>query len=302
MKRCLIFSILFSLITGQQIPSQEQEPANQQAANSDELMIRQSVQTYVEAFNRGDAAAVAAHWSENGEWVNPAGDRIKGRTAIQKSLEAFFAESEGQQRIEVFQPTIRLLAPTVAAEEGTARVTGREVEQSETSYIAIHVKQNGQWKIDSVRETAIPSTPSNYEHLRELQWMIGEWVDEDEDATIETNCAWTANKNFINRSFTVSIKDQVNASGTQVIGWDPVAGQIRSWVFDSEGGFGEGVWSRAGDRWMVKATHVFQDGGRASAIRILTPIDADTFRLEVIGREIDGEIQPNIDPVTIRRK
>ena len=29
---------------------------------------------------------------------------------------------------------------------------------------------------------------------------------------------------------------------TQRIGWDPAAKQIRSWEFDSEGGFGEGTW------------------------------------------------------------
>jgi hypothetical protein len=132
--------------------------------------------------------------------------------------------------------------------------------------------------------------------------MIGEWVDRDDDATIETKCEWTANNSFISRSFTVRIKDQIDVAGTQVIGWDPIAKQIRAWVFDSEGGFGEGIWSRDGDRWMVKAHHVFHDGERASAIRIITPIDENTFRLEVIGREIDGEIQPNIDPVTVIRK
>ena len=302
MKRLATFMVLLGLVACQQLPAQEQETGDNQSSNLDETMIRRSVQTYVDAFNRSDAATVAAHWSENGEWLNPSGERFKGRVAIQESLREYFAEADGQQHLEVYEPSIRMLAPTVAVEEGTALVTRLGMPPSETSYIAIHVKQNDQWKIESVRETVIPSTPSNYEHLKELQWMIGEWVDRDDDATIETKCEWTANNSFISRSFTVRIKDQIDVAGTQVIGWDPIAKQIRAWVFDSEGGFGEGIWSRDGDRWMVKAHHVFHDGERASAIRIITPIDENTFRLEVIGREIGGEIQPNIDPVTVIRK
>ena len=260
------------------------------------------MQTYVDAFNRSDAAAVAEHWSEDGEWLSPSGERIKGRAAIQQSLQDYFAEMDGQQRLEVFEPSIRMLAPTVAVEEGAARVTRRGTPPNDTSYIAIHVKHNDQWKIESVRETVIPTMPSHHEHLQELQWMIGEWVDRADDVTIETRCEWTANNNFISRSFTVRIEDRIDLAGTQVIGWDPIAKQIRSWVFDSLGGFGEGTWTRDGARWIVKAHHIYHDGERASAIRIITPIDENTFRLEVIGREIDGEIQPNIDPVTIVRK
>ena len=40
--------------------------------------------------------------------------------------------------------------------------------------------------------------------------------------------------------------------GTQVIGWDPAAGTIRSWMFDSDGGFGEGTWSKKDNSWIVK--------------------------------------------------
>ena len=56
---------------------------------------------------------------------------------------------------------------------------------------------------------------------------------------------------------------------TQRIGWDPLARQFRSWEFDSEGGFGEGRWSRDGDRWVVKHTGVRPEGTTASATNIM---------------------------------
>jgi uncharacterized protein (TIGR02246 family) len=269
---------------------------------ADEAEIRKAVRSYVAAFNRGNAKAVAAHWSTQGVYVSPSGQRLQGREAIEKEFAAYFSETTGQ-RIELGRPTIRFLTPAVAIEEGTARVSRGGEPPAETSYLAIHVKQEGGWKLDSVRETAAAATaPSHYEHLRELEWLIGTWVDRDEDSTIETVCEWTKNKNFITRSFAVSIKDRIEIEGTQVVGWDPEAKTIRSWMFDSEGGFGQAVWSRKGKRWIIKASRTLSVGEKASAVNILTYVDRNTLRWQSIGREIDGELLPNIEEVTVVRK
>lgn len=273
--------------------------ANRHAA--DEAAIRKSVQSYVAAFNRGDARAVAAHWGNRGAYVSPSGQRFQGREAIEQEFEAYFSETTGQ-RIELGRPTIRFLAPNVAVEEGTARVSRGGEPPTETSYLAIHVKQNGGWKLDSVRETVVPATaPSHYEHLEELQWLIGTWVDRDENSTIKTVCEWTKNKNFLTRSFSVSIKDRIEIEGTQVIGWDPAAKTVRSWMFDSEGGFGQALWSRQGNRWIIKASQTLSGGEKASAVNILTCVDRNTLKWQSIGREIDGELLPNIEEVTVVR-
>jgi uncharacterized protein (TIGR02246 family) len=255
----------------------------------------------VAAFNRGDARAVASHWSRDGEWISPGGQRFRGQQAIRAELESYFAEGQGQ-RIDVADTRIRFLAPTVAVEEGKARVTRPGEPPSETSYIAIHVKDDGRWKLSSVRETVLPVAASAYGHLKDLAWMIGTWVDRDEHATVETKCEWTKNRNFLTRSFKVIVQDRIELEGTQVIGWDPARRQIRSWVFDSEGGFGEGLWTRRGNRWTVKAHRVLQGGERAAAINVITVVDRDTFTWQSVDREVDGELLPNIDEVTIVRK
>ena len=139
-----------------------------EAGDDNEATIRQAVDSYVEAFNRGDAAAVAALWHEDGEWISPGGDRIKGRDAIQAEMEAYFAEGGGQ--IEVSDPQIRFLVPTAAVEEGRARVTRRGELPADTTYLAIHVKTDDGWKLESVRETEIPAPPSNFDHLK---WACG---------------------------------------------------------------------------------------------------------------------------------
>ena len=266
----------------------------------DEAAIRGAVASYTEAFNRGDADAVAESWSHDGEWMNPAGERVKGREAILGEMKVYFA-SGGSPRIEIVEPAIRFLAPTVAVEEGKATVTRRGELPSHTSYIAIHTKQDGEWKLDSVRETSIPSAPSNYENLKELEWMIGTWVDQDDNATIETRCQWTKNHNFMTRSFKLVVNDRIATEGTQVVGWDASEQRIRSWVFDSDGGFGEGVWTRDGNRWTINVSHVLQDGSRGSAINTITRIYDNTITWQSSGRAIAGELMPNVDPVSVVR-
>lgn len=263
--------------------------------------IRDCVARYIEAFNRSDAAGIAALWSETGVWVSPDGTRLSGRTEIASAMQEYFAESQGQS-LAVENVTIRFLAPTVAVEEGTARVVQAGEAPEESTYIAIHVKQDGQWRLDSVRETALPTATTNYEFLKPLEWMIGTWVDRDGDTELETTCEWTKNKNFLTRSFRAKMDGETTVEGTQVIGYDAVTQTIRSWVFDTDGGIGEGTWHQDGGRWIVKSSHHLADGKVGSSINILTPVDDSSFLWQSTGREMDGEILPDISPVTVVRK
>ena len=90
--------------------------------------------------------------------------------------------------------------------------------------------------------------------------------------------------------------------GTQVIGWDPVEKTIRSWMFDSDGGFGQGVWTRKGDNWVVKFSQVLADGREASSINVYKCVDENTYTWKSVGREVGGEQLPNIEEIKVARK
>ena len=271
------------------------------AGESDQAAIRATIESYVAAYNRGDAKAVAAHWSDTAQWVSPAGQRFEGKQAIEKEMHALFAQEKGV-RIEVIQPVVRLVSPDVAIEEGTVRVVRPAEAPSESSYLAVHVKKDGQWKLDSVRETDLPDAAPATTPLAELAWLVGEWQDANAKAASKATVAWTKNKAFLTYSFKVSTGGTDDLEGTQVIGWDPAAGMIRSWMFDSDGGFGEGTWSKKGNDWVVKFSQVLPDGGVAEATNIYTLVDGDTFTWKSIGRKVDGEFVPNIDGVKMVRK
>lgn len=270
--------------------------------SKDEAEILAAVDSYAETFNKGDAKALAAHWTEHGEFVTPAGDVLKGRKALEDDFASYFQANPGA-KLELLETQIKMLSPHVASETGLTRVIVEGEEPSETTYEAIHVKTDEGWRIDSVKEDAAPeAAPTHYDRLQPLEWMIGTWVDNaEEGVTIETTGRWTTNDNFIVRTFRVFIQDRVDFEGTQVVGWDPSADTIRSWAFDSDGGFGVGRWSNQGNRWTVQSLNVLPDGRRGSSTNIYDLLDENTIEFKSIGRQVDGELLPSIDTLTIVR-
>jgi hypothetical protein len=88
---------------------------------------------------------------------------------------------------------------------------------------------------------------------------------------------------------------------SQRIGWDPVAKRIRSWVFDSEGGFGESLWARDGDSWIIKATGVRPDGKIASATNVFVPAGKDAYVWRSRDRIIGDEVSPPMEVKVVRK-
>jgi uncharacterized protein (TIGR02246 family) len=274
----------------------------------DEKAIRKADDAYVEAYNKHDPKAIASMWSPEAVYVDPeTGDEAIGREEIQKEFADTFRNLK-DAKLEVSVHSIKFLSPNVAIETGTARIVRPDEEPDESAYSALFVKRDGKWLLDRVTEEQPPAPPapppSNYEHLKELEWMVGSWVDRDEDegVVIQTDCEWAKNKNFMTRSFAVVIGERVNMAGMQVVGWDPAAKQIRSWVFDSDGGFGEGKWTHKGNRWTIQQTGTLPDGSRSSAVNVMKKLDDNSFSWQSVQRSVNGDMLPDVEEVIVVRK
>ena len=292
--RRVLLALLLLLYGGVYVNATEPAP-------EDETQVRSAIASYKAAFDKGDAKAVAHHWTQAGEFTPPQGETVKGHAALEKNFAEYFKDSPGA-KIEIDSLSIRSISPGVMIEDGVATVVLPEQEPSVTEYSAVHVKTPEGWKMDNVTEAEVIKSQSHYEYLKPLEWMIGTWVDSSEGASVETVCKWTKNKNFMTRSFKVHIQDRVELEGTQVIGWDPDKQTIRSWLFDSEGGFGVGIWSQKENRWTIRTLQILANGEKASGINIMTKVDDNTFTFRSLGREIDGELLPGIDEITVVRK
>jgi uncharacterized protein (TIGR02246 family) len=271
----------------------------------DEAAIRASGAKFAEAYNARDAKKLAQLWSPEAVYFDPLTDeKIVGRDAIEQMFADAFADKK-DAKLTVDVNSIDFVSPNVAVLRGVAHVTQSGAEPEDSEFTSVRVRHDGRWLIDRVTEVEKEKAPpSNYEHLKELEWMIGSWHDDDPRPGVElqTDCEWTKNKNFITRSFAIAIGDQVNKSGMQIIGWDPVAKQIHSWVFDSDGGYAEGTWTHSGKQWSIHNKGTLPDGAKVTSVNIMTQIDVDAFKWESVNRSLDDELLPNVEPVLVIRK
>lgn len=290
-------------------PAGAQTPAAGKAAvaprvdrGDDEKAIKALLDAFSKAFNAGDAAAAAATYTETAIVVDEEGARTEGRGAIRDQYAASFADNPGS-KIAIHVDSFRFLGPETALEEGRTTITpaaGAGAPEI-TRFTAVYVKHDGHWLQAAVRdELAHDITP--HDHLMELDWLVGDWVNESQDAVVVTSCKWASGGNFLDREFTMKTAGQPVLAGTQRIGWDPVRRQFKTWIFDSEGGHGEGYWTRTGNQWVIKVEGVRQDGQPASATNIITRLGKDRMSWQSTHRTVGGSAVPGVDEFVVVRK
>jgi uncharacterized protein (TIGR02246 family) len=271
-----------------------------------EAELKSYLGQYLDAFNKGDAKAAAALWADDAVWhSDTAGSAITGRDAIEASLAEVFAAKPGLRLSTQIERT-HVITDGVISLEGTTTTSGPGEEPSVSAFTAVVKKTDDDWRLCDVHEYATPVALVPGAKLQELAFLVGEWQDDSEGASVSTNVStvvrWGAGESFLVRSYVISGDDgEPVLQGTQVIGWDPRAEKFRSWQFDSDGGFGEGVWSRAGDEWVGRLTETLADGSLASATQVIRLVDADTLEVATVGREVAGEPQPSSEPVRVKR-
>ena len=282
--------------------SQPPEPAKA-VENPDAKAIAALNASFETAFNAGDASAIAALMTEDAEVIDHDGTKTEGREAITAKFESLFASNPGL-KITVKTTSLMFLTGDVAREEGTSVVTaatGALPEHEPTRYTVLFVKRDGKWLQASVKDHTDDSlTP--HDHLKPLEWMVGDWVNENSDSLVSTHCEWADGENFLVRTFTVRITGKPALSGSQRIGWDPLTKQIKSWVFDTDGGHGEGAWTRQGDQWIIKANGVLRDGKVATATQVITYLNKDMIFWKTMDRTVGGNAMPDaIEFVMVRK-
>jgi uncharacterized protein (TIGR02246 family) len=280
-------------------PAAQAEPSA--PGRADLATIRQAALDFATAFNAADAPAVAAHWTEDGDYTDDSGHTITSRGAIQEEYARFFAEHQGL-RMRIVIDSLRLLNDSAAIEDGRAMLEPPPVGAPAISkYTAVHVKVDGKWLMSTVRDTRV-ETPSAYRRLEDLGWLIGTWTAEEHGATTEAICRWVANKSFVERTYTVTRADQTTTSGIQLIGFNPQGGHIQSWNFSGDGGYAVGIWTPRQNGWSAEIQGTLGDGTRTSAINVLTRLDDNAYTWQSVQRTAGSMTLPDTDEVVLKRR
>ena len=263
--------------------------------------ITKTAEAFVETFHKGDAKAIAAFWTPDGDFVDENSRVFKGRQAIEDSFAELFAANKGLKvRIDV--ASIKFPAPDLAIEDGTSTAVAPDGSTpNRARYTNVLIKKDGRWLLSSVREAAY-SEPSNYEHLEGLEWTIGEWSDEQSKGPAgRVSFEWAPGQNFIVATRGGEFKDDTLENGTEWIGWDPVAKQIHSWSFEADGGYGESVWMQDGAKWIIKSNSTVADGSKVTATHIITPIGADNVTWQSKDQTVNGKPLPDTKEIKMKR-
>lgn len=292
------FTILVAFVAG--LPGVLAQESSIKGTDGDQLQIQQAAEQFVKAYNAHDAKTLATLFATDAELVERDGTRIAGSEEIQAAFADSF-EQHPKSKISLNVDSLRFISPGVAVEEGRTAWYPDGVEATlESTYRAAHVKRGDKWLMIGVR-TIDDKVTSNYEYLRNLEWLVGAWIDENSEAIVETTFRWAANRTFLLRDYSVKAKGQVLLTGTQRIGWDTQKKQFRSWMFDSEGGFVEGVWTAVGNGYVIRSTGYTSDGTAVSGTTRFDREDKDRFVWSMFNRLRGSEIMPDVSVTVVRK-
>jgi uncharacterized protein (TIGR02246 family) len=267
-------------------------------AENTEQTIRETVAAFADAFNKGDMPAFSELWAQDAEYINEAGTATHGRDAIATLFKRYLDAHKGA-RIALKVTSIRPLSENVALQDGTSALHEASGVTDEGRYTAIWVKTDGKWRLRSARD--LPSDSGDAAaggQLKELKWLVGNW--EAEKGALNLSVRQTLNQAFLSVEYKTKAGDGEMAV-TQLVGFDPLTGQIKSWTFDSLGGYSEGLWRRDGTTWTAEVAGVLPSGQTGTAINVIRYVDDNNFVFQARDRMIGGQPIPNSEIKATRK-
>jgi uncharacterized protein (TIGR02246 family) len=300
-KSILLFTGLVLLVLGVGFITAQDKTAKDPKREADKQAIEKLTREMIQAFDNRDAAAIAANWTAEGEFIRNDGEPIRGRAEVQKGYAEFFKTLKGKPKLEIEVDGLRFPSADTAVSEVTLRLKNDEGEEVASSWRnTFLVREDGKWKVAIVQEW--DRDIGLDVGLKELEWLIGSWKAVSKDRDVAIVYEWDENKAFIRGKYTVKEGAKVIESGMQMIGKDNAGGAIRSWVFQSDGGFGGGVWTREGKKWSVDVYGVTANGNELTATSIYVRIDPNTFTWQAVDQALDGEPIADTAPIKVTKQ
>ena len=111
--------------------------AQDQQYTEAEKISKGLTEAYTDAFNKGDAKALAAMYAEDAQYTSDAGNVVVGQAAMLEKLAKYFARNMGA-RLEVQVKSARFLTPDVLLEKGFATI-----DDETTRYVCSYEKKDG---------------------------------------------------------------------------------------------------------------------------------------------------------------
>lgn len=271
-------------------------PASPAAASAaDDAAIRQTAEDFTKAFNAGDAKALAALWTERGEYESDDGSILRGRAAIEAAFAGHFKAHPGAKSTVQIE-SIRFPSRDCAIEEGITSTSANGALPGSARYRVLHVRENGTWRIALCREWAAGES-----RMLDLDWLIGSWRGQAKEHELTISFSRDKDGPFLVGEFIANMAGKPVPLGTMKIGTDPASRNFVSWHFDSDGGYGHGVWLRERNHWVIDSRGTQGDGTPVASVNVLSRFGEDELGWRSFDRTVGGKSQPELPPLRLKR-
>ena len=290
----------FSLPT---LLAQEETDSEAFSIPEDEKPFWASAQKFLDAYVARNAEAIGQLFTEDAEFLDEDGVRTFGRDQIVARFREVFDVAPESIIESIDIEDVRHLSDSVALENGVVvSSSAPNAIRSTSKYAAIHVRgQDGVWRIDVLKD--FPRREAGrQEQLNQLAWMLGKWINQDSGSVVRSDCQWSDDGNYLLRRFHLKTEDGLELNGVQRTGWDPIHKKLRSWTFDSQGGFLTGFWTKTDDGWLLTNHGVSAEGETVSATAIYQIIDAEMIQWRYRNLIVGNNVIADTEPVTMVRQ
>lgn len=275
-----------------------QNSLKRQDAKDDRPADREAIRTVVgkllTAMEKSSADDVAALLTDGAELHTEDSPSLEGKKAIIDALKKRFAGQDKRQ-LKLEPESLRFTSKDTATEEGIVKSSTRNRAWSSQRYSLLHVREDGAWKIATIREWSSDDAP-----LRDLEWLIGEWQAQRDDLAVSAKYEWIGNKAFIRGNITTRQKDRT-ISAMQVIGLDTRNNAVRIWIFEANGIFAEGTCKRSEDTWAFETNGESPQGLSVASKNILHHVNADTMTWQPVQLRLGDEQIADLPPLKVTR-
>src|SRR5262249_19041984 len=170
---------------------------------AEEADIRKASEVFARTFEKGDAKAVGAFFTQEGEYVDENGEPIRGRDALEKAYAQFFAK-RAELKVTSKTDKVRFLGKDTAVEEGTFTVHAKNRPANSSRFSTLYVREDGRWRVAMLKEWG--DDKNNQPKVGDLAWLIGSWESDGPDMLARTTYDWVENKKFIRCRFNITSK------------------------------------------------------------------------------------------------
>jgi hypothetical protein len=188
-----------------------------------------------------------------------------------------------------------------------------EFPNDRTQVIKYHNRKRGGKGLPAVALTFTRVVDTAYEHLKPLEWAIGDWVGEwslpydlppfkqGDRVGYHASSRWIMNRNYLVVDTYMVGKDGRRAPDThEIIGWDPAKKKVVHSIYGADG-TGNGEWTETGKQARLRWSFDSKEG-RLEGTSYMEVKDANTHTWQVKNVTLKGEKQDDWPLVTFKRK